>query len=139
MLARPRSVSEMAASLVPETALVTGGNPGIGLEVRRQLAATLRSEAGDVMAVALDVTDGVSCASAAEVIAARSGSSSALVNNAGRQVRCRHLTEEQDDVRGPNNAVEGSDPLRPTGEARQPIAAGSAELEFNVVMSSSPR
>ena len=79
--------------------LVTGANRGIGLEVCRQLAtkgyrvvltARSRSKAeqaaqtltGDVEAVALDVSDSTSIASAARVIEDRIGHVDVLINNA---------------------------------------------------------
>jgi NAD(P)-dependent dehydrogenase (short-subunit alcohol dehydrogenase family) len=84
-----------------ETALVTGANRGIGLEVCRQLAskgyrvivtARSRSKAeqaaraltaiGEVEAVALDVTDAASIAKAAGEIDDRIGRVDILVNNA---------------------------------------------------------
>ena len=84
-----------------ETALVTGANRGIGLEVCRQLAskgyrviltARSRSKAeqaaravasiGGVEAIALDVTDAASIATAAGEIEDRIGPVDVLVNNA---------------------------------------------------------
>ena len=87
----------------PMTALVTGGNNGIGREIAAQLAqlghtviigarslergdqaaAELRAAGGAVTAVALDVTDPASAAAAADKIAANHGHLDALINNAG--------------------------------------------------------
>ena len=85
----------------PETALVTGANRGIGLEVCRQLAAkgyrvvlTARSRPkaaqaartlaahGAVEAVALDVTDSSSVVHAAREVEDRVGHVDVLINNA---------------------------------------------------------
>ena len=83
------------------TALVTGSNRGIGLEVCRQLAAkglrvivtarTLeKAEAAvrllgeeDVLAAELDITNERSVANAKEDVTARAGTVDVLVNNAG--------------------------------------------------------
>lgn len=87
----------------PMTALVTGGNKGIGREIAAQLAqlghtviigarsleqgeqtaTELRAAGGQVTAVALDVTDPNSAAAAAEKVEAEYGHLDALINNAG--------------------------------------------------------
>jgi NAD(P)-dependent dehydrogenase (short-subunit alcohol dehydrogenase family) len=85
-----------------KTALVTGGNRGIGIEVCRQLAArgfvvllTARdaakarsaaerlAEVGTVEPLAMDVADGPSIQRAAAEVASRHGYLHVLVNNAG--------------------------------------------------------
>jgi NAD(P)-dependent dehydrogenase (short-subunit alcohol dehydrogenase family) len=90
-------------AVIPTTALVTGANRGLGLEVARQLAglgttvflgsrdpakgeaaaAGLRAEGGDVRPVELDVTDDASVRAAAVAVAAQVDHLDALVNNAG--------------------------------------------------------
>lgn len=84
-------------------ALVTGANKGIGLEIARQLAqagalvlmgardlergraaaATLVEDGLDVRAIAIDVNDDTTIATAAQAIAAEFGRLDILVNNAG--------------------------------------------------------
>lgn len=85
-----------------KTALVTGANKGIGLEIARQLAergfavwlgcrdevrgvaaAKELASAGDVRFVRLDVTDDESIRAAASRIGGESGALDVLVNNAG--------------------------------------------------------
>ena len=86
-----------------KTALITGANKGIGLEIARQLGqagytvlvgardagrgaeavAQLRSEGLQAEAVALDVTDDATIARAAESITEKYGQLDILVNNAG--------------------------------------------------------
>ena len=85
------------------TALVTGANKGIGLEIARGLgrlgyrvwvgsrdpgrgaaaAAELRKEDLDAHALRIDVTDDASVAAAADALALETGRLDALVNNAG--------------------------------------------------------
>ncbi|GII85758.1 dehydrogenase [Sphaerisporangium siamense] len=87
----------------PVTALVTGANQGIGREIAARLAGLgmtvllgardprkgeeaardLRAAGGEVRAVQLDVTDGVSIKSAAQYVGERFGVLDVLVNNAG--------------------------------------------------------
>jgi NAD(P)-dependent dehydrogenase (short-subunit alcohol dehydrogenase family) len=88
---------------IPATALVTGANRGLGIEVCRQLAglgsrvfltardrdkgadaaAELNREGLSVEFVPLDVTDAASVAAAAEAVNERTDALDALVNNAG--------------------------------------------------------
>lgn len=96
------------------TALVTGGNRGIGLAAVQELArqgfavwlgardeargqaaeADLRAEGLDVTFVALDVADGESVAEAVKTVEARSPDLDALVNNAA-------ISRERDAPSGP--------------------------------------
>lgn len=92
-------------------ALVTGANKGIGLETARQLAAqgitvflgsrdlergqaAAATLAGDVRALALDVTDTQSIAAAVAQIEAAFGKLDVLVNNAGLGTFDRPTTAE---------------------------------------------
>ncbi len=89
--------------MTKSTALITGANKGIGLEIARQLgalnfavwlgcrdqtrgeaaAAALRAEGIEANCLVLDVTDADSIRSAAEHLQSRIGALDALINNAG--------------------------------------------------------
>ncbi len=96
------------------TALVTGANKGIGLEIARGLGrlgyrvwvgsrdlgrgeravVELRAEGLDVRALDLDVTDDASVAAAADALAKETGRLDALVNNAGVSTGWRPPSED---------------------------------------------
>ena len=100
-----------------QIAVVTGANKGIGREIAKQLAelgdtvvvgarneeageqvaAEIRANGGEAVAVALDVTDPASTAAAAKTVESLFGRVDALVNNAGIPQRSRLANVSTDD------------------------------------------
>lgn len=130
--------------------LVTGAAAGIGREVSRQLAArelpraeALATELGNgAEALALDVADLASIASAARTLAEHSGRLDALVNNAGVLMRERHVTSSgleltwATNVLGPFALTRALEPLLRATLAPRVVMVGSvahrsARLEWD--------
>lgn len=139
--------------------LVTGAASGIGREVARQLAArgavaivtarelpsaeALATELGNgAEALALDVADLASIATAARMLAERSDRLDALVNNAGVLMRERHVTPSgleltwATNVLGPFALTRALEPLLRATLAPRVVMVGSvahrsAQLEWD--------
>jgi len=142
-----------ARDLLGRRILVTGSAAGIGREVARQLAArgavvivtardlaraeALVAELGNgAEAVALDVADLASIATAARTLAERSDRLDALVNNAGVLVRERHVNRSgreltwATNVLGPFALTRALEPLLRATLAPRVVMVGSVAHRY---------